>query len=289
MTDDRLVRSPHGFYAVREDIRIQAGAEFYREGYYEELAPTDRRFTESPDAEAELEWKRKTVHADWIAILREMGAGPRVLDIGAGLGELAESLMLAGFDALGVEPSASATAHAQAHGRPVRQGTLEALCQEPAQASAFDVVCLTNVLEHLPDAEAALQGVRGLLKPGGIALVRVPNDFTALQEDARRAVNQGEWWVSIPHHLYYFDYGSLAALLAANGLREERRIADFPVELFLLMGEDYTRDALTGKAMHARRRKMDAALSPSTRRALYEALAQAGQGRNATIFARLES
>ncbi|TYO68352.1 class I SAM-dependent methyltransferase [Bradyrhizobium hipponense] len=42
-------------------------------------------------------------------------------------------------------------------------------------AEAFDVVICYNVIEHLPDVEAALLNFRDALKPGGMILIGAPN------------------------------------------------------------------------------------------------------------------
>ena len=40
----------------------------------------------------------------------------------------------------------------------------------PGELEAYDVVCLRHVLEHLPDAHAAMTRVRALTRPGGFFL-----------------------------------------------------------------------------------------------------------------------
>lgn len=58
------------------------------------------------------------------------------------------------------------------------------------------------------------------------------------------------------------------------------------MELFLLMGHDYRNDRAVGRAVHRRRRRVELALDPGTRRAMGRAWAAAGIGRNALIVAR---
>lgn len=285
--DPRIVRDPeHGYRRVAEEHLDGLVDGLYEDEYYEAMQGDDRRFGHDEEAERELRWQRQTAHADLIAHLAAVAPGRRVVDLGAGLGELVESLSIAGFDALGIEPSATAVRFAGARGRNVHKGDLASFCSDAAERGAWDAVVLTNVLEHLPDARAAIAAVGELLVAGGVAVVRVPNDFTRFQEQARRAVDQAPWWVAVPHHLHYFDFESLSGLLAEHDLHEVRRTTDFPMEMFLLMGEDYTRDAAVGADAHARRRRFDEALDPATRRRFYGALAAAGLGRNAVILAR---
>ena len=85
------------------------------------------------------------------------GAGPRVLDAGAGCGRLVPSLRAAGFEASGIDPS----------GR--RAGLERASIEEHADAD-LDAVVVRHVLEHLDDPASALERVRDWLRPGGVAL-----------------------------------------------------------------------------------------------------------------------
>jgi 2-polyprenyl-3-methyl-5-hydroxy-6-metoxy-1,4-benzoquinol methylase len=296
MTDDNrsspptmgLIKHPiYGFYSVPEHERPEVALDLYEQGYYEEMVAKDRRFEHGEDERRESEWKICTVYADWIDILRGNDAGPRLLDIGAGLGEAVEAMSAAGFDATGLEPSAAAVQFAVARGRRLVTGHFpEGIPDHPAFKNLWDVIVLSNVLEHVMDPDRVVSGVAEILRPGGLAIVRVPNDFTQLQEDSRRAVAQRPWWVAVPHHLHYFSYENLPGYLWSFGLEEVDRLSDFPMELFLLMGTDYTRDSDAGKAAHASRRRMDMAMSPEARRALYRALAHGGVGRNTTLFVR---
>jgi 2-polyprenyl-3-methyl-5-hydroxy-6-metoxy-1,4-benzoquinol methylase len=288
MTDHRLIRDPRGFYTVVEEIRRAASLELYEDSYYESMRDTDRRFEVSQDARTELHWQTSTTHADWIFELRALQCGSRVLDIGAGLGELVGSLMEAGFDVTGLEPSRTAVEFARERGRPLQVGSIPGSLSGPEYDGAWDVITLINVLEHVADASSVLREMSRLLVPGGILVVRVPNDFSEMQESARRYVKAESWWISIPHHLYYFDFASLGRFAADFGFTEVARTTDFPMEMFLLMGEDYTRDGSVGRAAHSKRRNFDLNLSPETRRKFYKSLAAAGLGRSATLFLKKE-
>jgi hypothetical protein len=107
---------------------------------------------------------------------------------------------------------------------------------------------------------------------------------------AVRAGGTRPWWLAPPHHLNYFDFDSLQGLLSRLGLDVLEAMTSFPMELFLLMGEDYVGNDELGRACHARRKKFDLSLESAglgaVRRRLYGALAKAGLGREAIIVAR---
>jgi len=264
--------------------------EFYQSRYYDLLrkggrAPELRRLTSGgPEADEERGWLRETLWADVADLLAAHAPGKRVLDVGCGTGDLLSVLRERGFEGEGIELSGDAVRIARDRGLTARSLTAEALAQ--TEAGRFDAVTMLNVLEHVPAPAQLLDACRTLLGPGGALLVRVPNDFTELQEAARRKLGAEPWWVAAPDHVNYFDFASLAALLTRLGFTVEWEQGDFPMELLLLLGENYVAEPGLGARWHARRRDLERALPAPLRRRLYRALAQAGVGRNCLVLAR---
>jgi hypothetical protein len=64
---------------------------------------------------------------------------------------------------------------------------------------------------------------------------------------------------------------------------------DFPMELFLLMGDNYAGNSAMGNACHQKRVELETSLSGELRRRLYHSLAQSGIGRNCLTFAILNA
>jgi SAM-dependent methyltransferase len=97
-------------------------------------------------------------------------AGDRVLDIGVGLGRL-----LAPFPDLerhGVDISLDYLRRASRQGIDVAMARVEDL---PYPPDTFDLVLATDVLEHVLDLNEAVRAMLGVLRPGGILIVRSPN------------------------------------------------------------------------------------------------------------------
>jgi SAM-dependent methyltransferase len=211
----------------------------------------------------------------------------RLLDIGCGPGFFLATAIKRGWKASGIEPSRQAAAHARELGATVTEGFFG---PETAPAlGRFDVIALTNMLEHVPDPAAILTQARELLDDGGLICVGVPNDFSPLQIAGKNAVGAGDWWLAPPHHLNYFTFDSLCALLTRLGFSVAERSTSFPMETFLMMGENYIGNAELGRACHNKRKKFDLAFEAAglkeTRRAFYRSLADLGLGREAVVIA----
>lgn len=107
-----------------------------------------------------------------------IGISPRVLDVGCGTGFLLERLAARGFAGIGVDLSPESVAHARRRleeiGAADRLTAVVGSAYEPPEGT-FDLVCLTDVLEHLEDPRACLRALRERLAPGGLVVVATPN------------------------------------------------------------------------------------------------------------------
>ena len=130
------------------------------------------------DAMAELDQRhwwyvaRRKVLADLIRREAHLPAGARVLEIGCGTGHNLEMLGEFGtVDALEVDETARALARERL-GRDVFSAPLPSL--DGIERGGYDMVAAFDVIEHIPDDKAALDGIARLLRPGGRLVVTVP-------------------------------------------------------------------------------------------------------------------
>lgn len=236
---------------------------------------------------------------DWLALVnderaallrRHLGPGAHdVLDVGCGAGFFLDACRRAGFAVKGVEPSRQAACHAREElGLPVIEAFLDA--DLAAALDPVDVIAASEVLEHLPDPVGMLRLFHRLLRPGGLLLLSLPNDENPLQAAARQQLGLPPWWIAPPHHLNYFTVASITALLERQGFSPINVQASFPMELFLLMGDDYVSDPALGRACHGRRKAFETALDAAglgtLKTRLYEQFAALGIGRTVQILAR---
>jgi SAM-dependent methyltransferase len=99
--------------------------------------------------------------------------GARILDAGAGGGEVVYVLRKLGFDASGLEPDEEYARHArETLDVPVATGFVQDATFPPG---SFDVVTMYHALEHVEDPAAILSRLRSWMADEGVLLIEVPN------------------------------------------------------------------------------------------------------------------
>ncbi len=113
----------------------------------------------------------------WISDTLQPHLGPRVLEVGAGVGAIATKLAAAGHDVVAIEPADNVFPE-------LRRRTITTANVEPLQVTsqqlldagvdAFDSVVYVSVLEHIQNDVEELRTAFRLLRPGGSLVLFVP-------------------------------------------------------------------------------------------------------------------
>ena len=213
----------------------------------------------------------------------------RILDIGFGPGFFLKRGEKRSWKGIGVEPSRQASEHAKSLGVKVVNCFLDEFDIEE-NTGKFDVIHLSEVLEHIPDPINICKESYNLLSDGGIICAVVPNDYNPFQKAVREKLGFEPYWLAPPHHINYFTFDSLGALLERVGFKILKKEAMFPIDIFLLMGDNYIGNDKVGRACHAKRKQLEINLHRSGlnkfRRELYEFFASRNLGREIVLFAR---
>ena len=116
--------------------------------------------------------RRRIIHAALDRYVPRGAALPRWLDVGCGTGVLLDSYpAIDNAHKLGLELDHDSVARARAKGLDVRQVKPK---WDFAEYGSFDLITLTDVLEHVENESEAVAAVRAVLNDGGTLLVTVP-------------------------------------------------------------------------------------------------------------------
>lgn len=259
----------------------EATDDFYKHEYYQKEKPPLLNIDKE---KKEQSWMR-LAYEDARSIFEDnmQNSEKRILDVGCGNGLFVQYMKDNGWEAMGIEPSIEAGKRTT--NNIILNKSLEEFIDDK-WLGYFDVLNLKEVLEHVADPKAVLRDCKKLLKKSGLVCIEVPNDFNRLQLQI-----QGEgtapWWVAIPDHVNYFDFESMGRLLRNEGFEIIKKTTNFPMELFVLMGDRYIDDPGIGAKCHQKRMNMEMKMPIDLRRNFYEALADSDIGRSCIIYARV--
>ncbi len=177
----------------------------YQESYYRSWGLSGER-----ENEAVRRMKTATfgLRLDLIGAYKKSGT---ILDVGCATGFFLEKAKERGFRPYGVElsPYSCAIARKKLGEERVHLGTLETA---PFGEKYFDVINMSDLLEHVRSPRETLRAARRLLKDDGVLVIMTP-DTDSL---TRRLMGPG-WTHYKEEHFFYFNRRSLAYLAAGSG------------------------------------------------------------------------
>jgi len=139
------------------------------------------------------------------------------LDVGAGFGMFSKNAHEKGFHVSACEPNGnSRKVFCQINGFEPDPGNFD---REYAMDHKleFDVVLLSQILEHVPDPEETVHNISTVLRKDGIAAIAVPYFGSALS----KAQGKNDMFISPPEHLNFFSKRGLINLFVRNDFRLE--------------------------------------------------------------------
>ena len=147
------------------------------------------------------------------SIIKQYSQGNSILDIGGVTGTFASFIKKKGFDVTLTEPNNRARIQASNKGLL----TFPTPTDLPPE-SAYSILTLWHVFEHLPAPQKALQNYHKLLKNKGLLLLALPNyasfDATYYQE----------YWAAldVPRHLWHYTPKGITSLVSEQGFRFQK-------------------------------------------------------------------
>ena len=141
--------------------------------------------------------KQRQVYIEAMIESLRLPRGARILDVGCGPGELLLSLLVKGYDAVGIDISAGMVDEAA---RTIRHngfpdfsgasvGDIEKLSFDDGE---FDVVVASGVIEYQKDDRDALSEMKRVLRPGGYLILNVTNrrSYVTISENLYKGVKK---------------------------------------------------------------------------------------------------
>lgn len=267
-----------------EEIAQYYAEEFYSSGYRSfnnsalEVQTRDQEFHDA---------HRQDICRQIEGIAGRSIADMSILDVGCGWAQTLLYFKNKGADCYGFDPADEAVEHGRKAGLNVVKAGMNQM--DVFDGRRFDVVTLMNVLEHLADPVAVLKEVRArILKPNGILVIEVPNEFNAFQVCGQKVHNLHQWWFAPPAHLNYFNGQTLRKLLAGLDYEVKHVESSFPLEMFLVFGDNYVGDRDLGRKCHERRMAFEMNMRKhgfeDALHDLYQALAERNLGRQVIVY-----
>ena len=198
----------------------------------------------------------RITYGHYLAKLADYGSQKdTLLEIGCGNGFFLEEALAQGYATVrGVEPSISAVAKANSRVQPyIVCDVVRPKLFEPEQ---FDVICMFQVLDHLPDPNSVIEECFHLLKPGGLILC-INHNVEAL---SARILRNRSPIIDI-EHTYLYNPATMQRIFAAQGFQVKRvgavyntyslyyliRLIPLPIKIKRLL-LDRMENTLTGNA-----------------------------------------
>jgi len=143
--------------------------------------------------------------------------GRKLLDVGCGIGQLLETAKDEGWDARGID--LSDTAIQLCRGRELSAFKTD-FFDGSLDEQRFDVIVMSELIEHVPSPQRFLKRAEALLTPDGVLYLTTPN-FGSL---ARRLLAES-WSVVDPQHVGYFERSTLSKMAS-----EETSLGEIKIE-----------------------------------------------------------
>ncbi len=148
-------------------------------------------------------------------MIGELGLGKdsHVIEIASNDGYLLKNFVAAGIPCLGIEPTASTAAAAEAIGIPVmREFFGEQLGKQLASlGKQADLIAGNNVYAHVPDINDFTRGLKAALKPGGTITLEFPH--------AMRLIEHTQFDTVYHEHFSYLSMYTVVRIFHMAGLR----------------------------------------------------------------------
>ena len=259
--------------------------EFYKNKYYDSIKKDYCKRQQK-----QIDWWN-SVFSERISVFENMlKRKGSVVDIGCGCGFFLDFAKSKGWKVTGIEPSLKASKYATEIGIEVINTDLENILEIDKAGFKTDVVYSHGVLEHLANPFIFFEFSRRILNEGGLVFCSVANDFNPFQITAKDVLGLPSYWVVPPEHINYFNIETIRQLFISQGFEILKVRTTFPIDMFLLMDEDYINYPEKGPLLHEKIVQFEKNLKRIGKKDLldkiYTSFANIGIGRQIEVLGR---
>ena len=281
---DKVIMNKYGFYTLKEPPSDKEREDYYKNKYYQGVF---RGFTIKYTAQ-ELEFFKAKLEQKLLLIKQHYAPHENIsfIDIGCGEGFAVKFFKDNGFSVLGLDYSEAGIKN---HNSDILDNTIigdvyESINNLISKEKSFNIVNMDNILEHVTDPFILLEKVYKLMTENGIAIIKVPNDFSVLHKYfIENKIVSKPYWVAPLDHISYFNKEGLINICSSAGFENLDILGNYMTEFFILnTNTNYYENPQVGKSCHLARVAQENILhgiSPEKSIALYRILGEMGLGR----------
>lgn len=285
----KVIKNNYGFYQINPTPSEEEITKFYAEEFYtgEYKNFNDSSLEVQLNDEEFFHGRWNDIYQNFIEIDKKFENKAEILDVGCGWGLALQFFKKKGYDCYGFDPAKEAVEYGCKKGLKIKHAGLKSL--DVFDGKKFDIISLFNVLEHMSDPAEVIKQIKKIIKKNGILVIDVPNEFNEFQLSGRDTHKLNDWWIAPPNHLNYFSRDSLVNLLEKFDFEVKICEASFPLEMFLLFGDNYVKDGKLGSSCHKKRVAFEQNLRKQGKtkflKKFYRTLANLNLGRQVAVYA----
>lgn len=289
--NNKVIETEFGYFSIK-DLPTQDELEsYYAEKYYQNnLTQYSHQYSKD-----ELQYFTKAaIVAKFLYESVYINDKKALLDVGAGEGFFAAHFFNSNWNVTTLDYSSyGLLSHNTELVDTLIQGDIfKSINELTLKKVKYDLINLSNVLEHVIDPIDLLYKLKTLLSDKSLLRISVPNDYSKFQQYLLDKKYTSNTWLCPPDHLHYFTFESLSKLLESLGYEVVFQLGEFPIELYLSnSSSNYDKNKELGKFAHKSRVEVDNFLFDQGIEKYinyYQASAEIGFSRQVVMYAKVK-
>jgi len=180
---------------------------FYSKGYF----TGDPKYSAFSGYEKDKQCITRNLQQVLRQVKKYVPTNAKVLDVGCAMGFMVELARLQGYDAYGFDPSSYALSHVSPT---IKQYVAKAtIATASYPKNSFDVIILTDIIEHVPDPVGSITILQQFLKRGGYIVIATGDT----QSTAAKLLGKHWTFYIPPQHLVFLSKDTLTTILQRTG------------------------------------------------------------------------